>query len=65
MPEKNKADQLKEKLFYTKKNGLATADDATVQASVDFCEDYKTFLNVAKTEREAVKEIVARAEEKG
>ena len=65
MPEKNKADQLKEKLFYTKKNGLATADDATVQASMDFCEDYKTFLNVAKTEREAVKEIVARAEEKG
>ena len=29
------------------------------------CDDYKIFLTVAKTEREAVKEIIRRAEEKG
>ncbi len=29
------------------------------------CEDYKKFLTVAKTEREAAKEIIKRAEEKG
>ena len=29
------------------------------------CDDYKMFLNTAKTEREATKEIIKRAEEKG
>lgn len=29
------------------------------------CEDYKNFLNTAKTEREATKEIIKKAEEKG
>ena len=28
------------------------------------CDDYKRFLTVAKTERESVKEIIRRAEEK-
>ena len=31
----------------------------------EICEDYKSFLNVSKTEREATKEIIKRAEEKG
>lgn len=65
MSEKNTAEQLKEKLFYTKKNGLAQAEDATVEEAFAFCEDYKTFLNTAKTEREAVAEIVRRAEARG
>ena len=31
----------------------------------EICEDYKSFLNVSKTEREATKEIIKRAEENG
>ena len=31
----------------------------------NICDDYKNFLNVAKTEREATKEIIRRAEQKG
>ena len=31
----------------------------------NICNDYKKFLTVAKTEREATKEIIRRAEEKG
>ena len=65
MSEKTKAEQLKKGLFYDRKNGQLRADEATLAAAQDFCEDYKRFLNAAKTEREAVKDIVARAEAKG
>ncbi|MBP5618003.1 MAG: aminopeptidase, partial [Clostridia bacterium] len=65
MSEKTQAELLKEGLFHDPKNGLLRVDEATDKAAQDFCEDYKRFLNAAKTEREAVKEIVARAEAKG
>ena len=48
------AKELKEKLFLNRKNGCLTADEAVLKAADAFCEDYKTFLNAAKTEREAV-----------
>lgn len=57
--------QLREKLFYDKKNGLSTADDTTVEKMQNYCEGYKSFLDSAKTEREAVKTAVALAESKG
>lgn len=57
--------QLREKLFYDKKNGLSTADDITVEKMQNYCEGYKSFLDSAKTEREAVKTAVALAESKG
>ena len=56
---------LKEKLFYTKKNGLLKADENVFEAAVSYCDGYKNFLNVAKTEREAAKEALRLAIDKG
>ena len=55
---------LKEKLFYEKKNGLLKTNDETNQKIQQYCEGYKDFLNSAKTEREAVKTAVDMAIEK-
>ena len=63
--EKNKAEQLKEKLFYNRKNGLLSADEATIAETDEFCEGYKCFLNLAKTEREAAKTAIAMAQARG
>lgn len=65
MSEKSTAKELKEKLFTKKKNGLAGCDKETVDAAYLFCEDYKKFLDAAKTEREAVQELIKRAEKEG
>lgn len=56
---------LKEKLFYKKKNGLLKLDDDTLAKMQEYCEGYKTYLDKAKTEREAVATAIALAEEKG
>lgn len=56
---------LREKLFYEKKNGLLKADEATLEKMQEYCEGYKTYLDNAKTEREAVATAIALAEEKG
>ena len=56
---------LKEKLFYTKKNGLLKADENVFEAAVSYCEGYKNFLDVAKTEREAAKEALRLAVQNG
>ena len=50
---------LKEKLFYTKKNGLLKAEENVLEKATSYCEGYKRFLDIAKTEREAVKTAVA------
>ncbi len=57
--------ELKEKLFYEKKNGLQRADEAIIKAAFDYCEGYKSFLDNAKTEREAAATAIALAEAKG
>ncbi len=57
--------ELKEKLFYEKKNGLLKASDATIDNLQKYCEGYKAYLDAAKTEREAVATAIAMAEEKG
>lgn len=62
---KSVSEELKEKLFYSPKNGRLQADGAVLNAADDYCEGYKTFLNGAKTEREAVKTAVAAAKERG
>ena len=54
-----------EQLFYDKKTGfdqLTGSDKKNMQA---YAEDYKKFLDEGKTERDAVKEMVRLAEEKG
>ena len=57
--------ELKEKLFYEKKNGLLKADEQTLAKMQEYCEGYKLYLDAAKTEREAVSAAIAMAEEKG
>lgn len=51
---------LQEKLLHKPENlGVSLAAE-TIASAMDFCEDYKTFLDRAKTEREAVIEIESR-----
>ncbi len=57
--------ELKEKLFLKHDNGLMSATDEENKRIFEYCEGYKSFLNTAKTEREAVKAAVALAEKKG
>lgn len=65
MSEKSKSEQLKEGLFYKRKNGRLISSDETLKNADEYCEGYKSFLNAAKTEREAVNTAVALAKEKG
>ncbi len=60
-----KESTLEKQLLMKKKNGGLLMDDETIQKADQFCEEYKNFLNRAKTEREAVQYIVERAEHKG
>ena len=57
--------ELREKLFYERKNGLLKVSDTTLDAMQKYCEGYKTYLDNAKTEREAVATATRLAEEKG
>ncbi len=57
--------ELKEKLFYEKKNGLIKVSDEVAAESQKYCEGYKAFLNAAKTEREAVAAAITLAEGRG
>lgn len=65
MSEKSKSEQLKEGLFYKRKNGRLISSEKTLKNADEYCEGYKSFLNAAKTEREAVNTAVALAKEKG
>lgn len=63
----NKSDvkELKEKLFYQRKNGMLKADDDVIEKAYAYCEGYKSFLNSAKTEREAAKIALKMAKKSG
>lgn len=63
--EKSKSAELKEKLFRNKKNGCYKVSDKEIEKADEFCENYKDFLNKAKTEREAVAYAVSLAEKAG
>ena len=52
-------------LIYKRTNFYDVADEAEVNAAYDYCEGYKTYLDEAKTEREAVKYSIKLAEENG
>ena len=56
---------MKERLFYSRKNGWDIISDGEKKAVNDFCESYKSFLNTAKTERLAVKESIRLLEAAG
>lgn len=57
--------ELKEKLFLNRKNGRAISDDETLKLADAYADGYKKFLDNAKTEREAAKQAIILAEEKG
>lgn len=63
--EKSKTALLKETLFYAPKNGRLTASETVLDETDRFCEDYKKFLDTAKTERLAVKASIELAKQKG
>ncbi len=63
--EKKAADLLKERLMIAKKNGGTVLSEEEIGRADAFCEDYKAFLDAAKTEREAVETAVALAEKSG
>ena len=56
---KTKGQELAEKLTFTQPH-IADAQPEALKEAQAFCEDYKAFLDAAKTEREAVKEIERR-----
>ncbi len=65
MEEKSIAKELKEKLFCQRKNGYRRIDSDEEKAVFGFAEEYKNFLDSAKTEREAVCYAVKELEKNG
>ncbi|MDR2933116.1 MAG: aminopeptidase [Oscillospiraceae bacterium] len=63
--EKSQAELLKEKLLMNPENSGILMNDEQIGKANAFCEDYKKFLDEAKTEREAVKTTIAMLEKKG
>ena len=58
-------EKLKEELFLSRKNGRLLADEKVLEAADSYCEGYKTFLDRAKTEREAAITAIEMAKAKG
>lgn len=63
--EKSKGTVLKEQLFNERKNGRIRADEETLKKAAEYCEDYKKYLDLGKTEREAAKVAIEMAKKKG
>jgi len=63
--ESSEVESLTEELLISRKNGFQEVTDDKIKKADEFCEDYKKFLNVAKTERESVVYSIARAEKQG
>lgn len=63
--EKSRAEELKEKLFYNPKHASEVISQEETDKADAFCEEYKNFLNKAKTEREAVEYVVEKAKKNG
>ncbi|MFT9055590.1 MAG: aminopeptidase [Ethanoligenens sp.] len=63
--EKSEIQKLKDTLFYEQKNGAKTYTAAQTKQADAYCEAYKSFLDEAKMEREAVAYAVRTAQTKG
>ena len=63
--EKTAADELREKLGLSFKNGAKTLSAEELAKADAYCEDYKKYLDASKTEREAVSSAIALAEQNG
>ena len=57
--------EIRDELFYKQKNGYDTMDTQQRVAMEDYCRGYISFLNDARTEREAVKTAIEFAEDAG
>ena len=58
-------EELKQKLFNKKEDGWEKIDDKQKEEIFDVSQKYMNFLNVAKTEREFVKQAKKLADENG
>ncbi len=63
--EKTAIEVLKDKLSYQPQNGSKSLSADEIAAADTYCDGYKSFLDKAKTEREAVKTVIAMAEAAG
>ena len=61
MAEKKKKDNKESKFAYKKKSAWEIFSNEQIKKSFDFCNDYKKFLDAAKTEREAIDYISQKA----
>ena len=62
MSEKTKGQLLSEELVYKKTSSYMTANDEEKSIIFSYAKEYMSFLNAAKTEREAVNEGIRLAE---
>ncbi|MDO4982837.1 MAG: aminopeptidase [Eubacteriales bacterium] len=58
-------EEIRKKLFYEQKNGYDLIDTEERVALESYCRDYMAYLNASRTEREAVANAIAEAEELG
>ena len=58
-------EELKKELCYKPKHAAAVISDEDIKKADEFCEGYKTFLNGAKTEREATEIVKEEAMKRG
>ena len=58
-------DELRSKLFHEPKNGYDRISTQERIAIEEYCKGYMTYLDKARTEREAVNEAIALAEAEG
>ena len=58
-------EKMKEKLFFKRENGNLKLSDELLEKAKDYCEDYKKFLNLCKTERRTCEYSEILAKEKG
>ena len=65
MEEKNELQRMKEKLCSEDKSGAVRVGETVLAQADAYCEDYKAFLDAAKTEREAVSYTIERCEKNG
>ncbi|MDR2686204.1 MAG: aminopeptidase [Oscillospiraceae bacterium] len=63
--EKSQADQLRESLSRRQKHACEAVSAEEIAQADEFCEGYKSFLNLCKTERECAGWFIARAEAVG
>lgn len=65
MSELSEGQKLLKELFYEKRNFFLTASEKEIAQCFSFAEDYKSFLNKSKTEREACQTAVQIAKNNG